>query len=631
MQAFLDIFDIYLLEAVINGILLGGVLALLALGLNLIFGVIDVTWICYAELVMIGMYAMYFMVQYYGISYFIAAPLTILLVAILGALLHYLVIAPLLTAPPINQLLATGGVLFVLQSFATVAFGIDFRNLGIRLPVLAFGDMNFSYARLLSFLAALVGMVAVYLFMTRTFTGTAIRAISQDRQIMALMGVDTKRIYLITSAIGGGLAGLAACLLVLQYDVHPFVGLSFGPITFLICVLGGLGNFIGGFIGVRVRRDHLARRPVLRSRMGLRARLRLFHRHDVHPARGPAREAPMMGQGRLVAWGIGLAALVALPFVYRDPYHLHILVLILIWSFAYTSWSMMGRFGLVSLGHGGFMGIGAYVTALLWNHLGLSPWIGIPVSMVAAGALALIVGYPCFRFRITGHYFVLVTLALSGIVLQVITATRDYTGGSLGYTPNRASGSKLLALQFDDKTSWYLVALAVWLGGIVVWHLIDRGMSRYALEAISEDEDAAAAAGVDVTAEKLKITLISAVMTALAGAIYCQYQMFITPDTVSGIAVSLQMVFAAIVGGLFVSLGPTVGAVITILLAETLRIGFGTRAVGWDNLVYGVLLVLFIIFLPKGILGSLLDRLKPQRKVPRAHEQKAVHTARPGT
>ncbi|MBR1088365.1 branched-chain amino acid ABC transporter permease [Bradyrhizobium manausense] len=338
----------------------------------------------------------------------------------------------------------------------------------------------------------------------------------------------------------------------------------------------------------------------------------------------------MMGQGRLVAWGIGLAALATLPFVYREPYHLHLLVLILIWSFAYTSWSMMGRFGLVSLGHGGFMGIGAYVTALLWNHLGLSPWIGIPVGMAAAGVLALIVGYPCFRFRITGHYFVLVTLALSGIVLQVITATRDYTGGSLGYTPNRASGNKLLALQFDDKATWYLIALGVWLAGIVVWHLIDRSMSRYALEAISEDEDAAAAAGVDVTAEKLKITLISAVMTALAGAIYCQYQMFITPDTVSGIAVSLQMVFAAIVGGLFVSLGPTIGAVITILLAETLRIGFGTKAVGWDNLVYGVLLVLFIIFLPKGILGSLLDRLKSQRKVPRAHEQKAVQIARPG-
>jgi branched-chain amino acid transport system permease protein len=252
MQAFLDIFDIYLLEAVINGILLGGLLALLALGLNLIFGVIDVTWICYAELVMIGMYGMYYLIQYYHLPYWAAAPLVVLLVALLGAALHYLVIAPLLTAPPINQLLATGGVLFILQSFATVAFGIDFRNVGIRLPVLALGEMHFSYARLLSFAVALIGMLGIYLFMTRTFTGTAIRAIAQDRQIMSLMGVDARRIYLITSALGGALAGLAACLLVLQYDVHPFVGLSFGPITFLICVLGGLGNFIGGFVAAFV-------------------------------------------------------------------------------------------------------------------------------------------------------------------------------------------------------------------------------------------------------------------------------------------------------------------------------------------------------------------------------------------
>jgi branched-chain amino acid transport system permease protein len=276
----------------------------------------------------------------------------------------------------------------------------------------------------------------------------------------------------------------------------------------------------------------------------------------------------------------------------------------------------MGRFGLVSLGHGGFMGVGAYVTALLWNHLGVSPWLGIPLALLAAGALALVVAYPCFRFRIIGHYFALVTLALSGIVLQVITATRDYTGGSLGYTPERTKGSVLVALQFLDKETWYLIALAVWAGGLAIWYWIDRSMIRSAMEAISEDEDAAAAAGINVTAEKLKITVISAVMTAFAGALYCQYQMFISPDTVSGIAVSLQMVFAAVVGGIYVALGPTVGAIITILLAETLRIGFGTNAVGWDNLIYGVLLVLFIVFLPKGILGSLLEgaraRSKPQ-------------------
>src|SRR4029079_7695981 len=278
--------------------------------------------------------------------------------------------------------------------------------------------------------------------------------------------------------------------------------------------------------------------------------------------------------------GIIAAALIALPFVYKQPYHLHVMVLILIWSFAYTSWSVMGRFGLVSLGHGGFMGVGAYVTALLWNHVVVSPWIGNPLALLAAGALALVVAYPCFRFRIIGHYFALVTLALSGIVLQVITATRNYTGGSLGYTPERTKGSVLASLQFTDKETWYLIALGVWAVGLAIWYWVDRSMIRCAMEAISEDEDAAPAAGINVTAVKLKITALSAVMTAFAGALYCQYQMFISPDTVSGISVSLQMVFAAVVGGIYVALGPTVGAIITILLSEGLRIGFGTQAVG---------------------------------------------------
>jgi len=240
--------DIYLVEALVNGLLLGGVLALLALGLNLIFGVIDVAWICYAELVMFGMYSMYYLANVYGLPLWAAVPISIAAIGVMGVALHLLVIAPLLGAAPINQLLATGGVLFFLQSLATVVFGIDFRNLGIRLPTLEVAEVFISYARLLAFGAALTGMVALYLFLTRTYVGTAIRAISQDRQIMALMGVDTRRIYVITSAVGGALAGLAACLLVLQYDVHPFVGLSFGPITFMICVMGGLGNMIGGFI-----------------------------------------------------------------------------------------------------------------------------------------------------------------------------------------------------------------------------------------------------------------------------------------------------------------------------------------------------------------------------------------------
>jgi branched-chain amino acid transport system permease protein len=207
-----------------------------------------VVWICYAELIMIGMYAIFYLHVTYGWPLWLAFPAAIMLVSMLGVMLHQFVIRPVLAAEPINQLLVTGGVLFLLQGVATLAFGVEFKNLGVNLPPIALGDMQFSSARLVAFVAALGCMIGMYLFLTRTYLGTAIRAISQDRAIMPLMGVNPSRIFLITSALGGGLAGLAACLLVLQYDIHPAIGLSFGPITFLVCVLGGLGNMIGGFI-----------------------------------------------------------------------------------------------------------------------------------------------------------------------------------------------------------------------------------------------------------------------------------------------------------------------------------------------------------------------------------------------
>lgn len=326
-------------------------------------------------------------------------------------------------------------------------------------------------------------------------------------------------------------------------------------------------------------------------------------------------EAPTTARlNQALPWLVGIV-LIGLPFAYNEPYPLHLMVVVLIWSFAYTSWSVMGRFGLVSLGHGGFFGVGAYGTALLWNYFHLSPFIGAPIAMVVAVVLAVVVAYPCSRFRITGHYFALVTLALSAIVQQVATAARDITGGSLGYTPERVQGGgHVLAFQFTDKLTWYFIALGVWAFGLLIRWRVDHSMIAYALEAIAEDEDAAGAAGVNVTSEKLKVTALSAAMTAFAGAMYCQYQMFISPDTVSGISVSLQMVFACVVGGIYVLPGPTVGAIITILLAEGLRIFFGTGALGWDNLVYGTLLVLFIIFLPQGLVGAAWNRLTGARR-----------------
>jgi len=306
-------------------------------------------------------------------------------------------------------------------------------------------------------------------------------------------------------------------------------------------------------------------------------------------------------------------ALAAVPLLARD-YVLHIAIQILLWGFVYTAWSLMGKFGLVSLGHGAFLGIGAYVPALLWNYQGVTPWFGIPLAIVLAVLLGLVIGYPCFRLRVIGHYFALVTLALSQVVLLTIVAARDITGGSLGMTP-RTVGHSLYALQFPDKGTFYAIALVVWTAGVIVWHWVDRGMGRAALEAIAEDEGAAAAIGINVMREKLRVTVVSAALTAFGGAFLAQYLMYVNPDTLSGIAVSLQIVFAAIAGGMYSALGPTVGGLFTIALPEILRIWFGTNFVGAANTIYGALLVVFIVFMPRGIVG-LIERRMPRQRAP---------------
>ena len=317
-----------------------------------------------------------------------------------------------------------------------------------------------------------------------------------------------------------------------------------------------------------------------------------------------------MSRNRVLLFA-GIAILIALPAV-TPAYFLHLMIQILIWAFIYTAWALMGRFGFVSFGHGAFLGLGAYVPALLWNYWDVTPWLGIPLSVIAAVLLAVVVGYPCFRRRVVGHYFALVTLALSQVVLLSLIAARDVTGGSLGFT-QKAVGHSWYALQFPEKGYFYLIALLLWLSGLLIWQRIDRGIGREALEAISDDEDAAAAVGIDVMREKMRVTIISAALTAVGGAIYGQYVMYLNPDTVSGIAVSLQIVFAAIAGGVYSLFGPSVGALLTLLLTEGLRVWFGTNFIGAANTIYGILLILCIIFMPQGIVGALQRMRLPRR------------------
>ena len=318
---------------------------------------------------------------------------------------------------------------------------------------------------------------------------------------------------------------------------------------------------------------------------------------------------------RTLPW-IGLAGLAVAPLIGIGNYPLHMLIQVLLWGFVYTGWSIMGRLGMVSFGHGAFLGIGAYVVVMCWNHYGLTPWIGLPIALALTAVVAFLIGYPCFRFKIVGHYFALVTLALSEVARLLIVALRDQTGGSLGVTPKTAlteATYSLAALQFSNKLVWFYIVLVVWLAGLWVWKQVDRSMGRLALEAISQEEDAAASIGINVTRLKLGVTLISALMTCVGGALYAQYQAYVNPDTVSGIGISLQMVFGVIAGGMFVRLGPTVGAAFTLLLAEGLRLMFGNTMHALDSTIYGLMLVLFIIYMPKGILGAFLERFGARR------------------
>jgi branched-chain amino acid transport system permease protein len=308
-----------------------------------------------------------------------------------------------------------------------------------------------------------------------------------------------------------------------------------------------------------------------------------------------------------------LALVPLAPMAGMREYTLHVMVQIFIWSFIGGAWSLMGRFGLTSLGHGAFLGLGAYTTTLLWNFFGLTPWLGGVVAVALTAGLAAIVAYPCSRLAVVGHYFGLVTLAVGEVVRLLIIAERDWTGGSLGLTVKPVGADNLLAVQFADKRVFYYGALLLWLAGLAVWARMDRSMARSAMEAIGEDETAAASVGIHVTRFKVGITVLSAALTAVGGIAYAQYISYVNPDTLAGIGVSLRIVFAVVLGGMYSLLGPTVGTALTIALAEALRVLFGLKFIGMAETIYGLLLILFIIFLPAGIYGTARQLVRRRR------------------
>lgn len=305
---------------------------------------------------------------------------------------------------------------------------------------------------------------------------------------------------------------------------------------------------------------------------------------------------------KLIMGGV-LLVIAAAPLFAESEYLIHIGTLILLWAFVSTAWAYMARFGLVSLGHGVFLGIGAYIPVLLFNYYGISPWLGMLAGVIAAVIIAAILGYACFRFGLIGDYFALVTLAMAEVTSLAIVACREITGGSLGCTLKASEG--WADLQFGDKRYFYYIIFGFLLLALYIWRRIDKSRMRLALTAIEESELAAASMGVSVIRFKMGITLLSAGLTAMGGVLYAQYVTYINPGTISGVGVSLSTCFKAILGGMFNIFGPLAGSAIMVSLEEYFRVSFDTGFLGVSEVIFGIVLLVMIIFLPRGIVGSI--------------------------
>jgi len=305
-----------------------------------------------------------------------------------------------------------------------------------------------------------------------------------------------------------------------------------------------------------------------------------------------------------IKWNIIIAIIIMFLILPILPwrYLIHVLTLIFIFASASTYWSFMGRFGLVSLGHGAFFGLGAYTSSLLFNIYGLSPWIGMFIGGVFATSIAVIVGYPCFRYGVRGAYFSLVTLALSAAMMYTFSAMRGITGGLLGLTIRYEPG--LLQFQFPEKYYYCYIAISFWLLSIYIWRRIEGGTFIYALKAMSDDEIFAEHSGIDLCKVKLQITMLSSFFTAICGTIYAQAISYINPE-IAGITWSLEIAFIAILGGLYSMVGPLIGSAVYISFSEFVRVLLGSTLVGISHLMLGLLLIVFTIFLPGGIWGSI--------------------------
>jgi branched-chain amino acid transport system permease protein len=285
---------------------------------------------------------------------------------------------------------------------------------------------------------------------------------------------------------------------------------------------------------------------------------------------------------------------------------------VLFFAYLGQAWNIVGGYaGQLSAGHAVFVGVGGYTTAVLAAETGLTPWLGMLVGAALAGALGGAIGYLGFRFGLRGFYFVLLTVAFAEVG-RIAVINWDRVGGAVGfyitYTGNPWQ------LSFQDDRAWYYIALALMLlATALAWALERRRFGIY-LSAIRDDETAAEAVGVDTFRYKLLAMVLSSFLTGLAGAFYAYRYSSLQPGAVFGIPLSVEIILRPIVGGAGTLLGPLVGSLILTPLSELSRAWFGQG--GWHGahlVVYGVLLIAVVLFMPQGAVPYVAAALRRRR------------------
>jgi len=294
------------------------------------------------------------------------------------------------------------------------------------------------------------------------------------------------------------------------------------------------------------------------------------------------------------------AAVALLPAVTSSGVVLNIAIMTLYAALLGQAWNILAGFGgQFSFGHAVFFGTGAYAAAVLQARFGWNAWAALPAALALGAAVGGFIGALSFRYGLRGSYFALVTLAFAE-VFRILANNVQFTGAGVGLMVKLDPGAA--RFQFADKAGYLYVILAfVVVALLISWWLKH---SRYGawLQAVRDNEDSAAALGVNVFAVKLRAIMLSGALTAAAGVFYVQYFQYIDPSLAYGPAVSVEALLGPIIGGLGTVWGPILGAAVLHLLGEATR-GLVSSLPGVNLIAYGVLLVLMIMFLPRGIIG----------------------------